>query len=508
MRIRLLGIVGGALAGVGIAACVGDSPIGNPAPDGGVDGAPDSQIPIDGSTTDAADAGPLVDGSYAFASNWPTYTNTGTGAESVAALPSGGFAIVGSYTGSNALIGSYPLPPAAGSRDAYVATLDSAGKVTAALGFGGPGADNALSVAVDATGDIYVTGISLGGLTLNSAVLATGTFIAKLDGKSLSAAPKWTRSFELTAPCKSCLAVRGADLDFGSTFGAFAPSTVHYDTNKTVTTNGGPDMLFVKMDPSTGSVKWGGQIGGAGVDTVEGIAIDNALNLYIVGDYQSSALVSGQALGAKTPTGPGSAYNLLVAKLDASQAPVYANAYGDPGGAATVGGGIATDGAGRVALVGSFNGGVDFGMGPTGASSTDAFLFVIDETKNKTVWQQVIGDSGNEHGSAVAFDGWGHLLVTGQYQNAPQLGSIKLPPAGPLGAFVAKFGPSYAVEWFHGLPELGSTGSVGSSDLAVAPSGTCLICGQLAGSTDFGNGVVNAISTGGTGDSYVAGRYP
>ena len=496
--------------GAVLAACVGDDT-----------GVPPGDAGLDATTVDASDAGPradapvdapldqntgpAVDGGFAFASNWTTSSNTGEGAEAIAALPSGGYAIVGSYSGANATLGSYALSPFGGTRDAYVATLDTTGKVTAAVGFGGTGADNAVSVTADAAGDIYVAGYAFNGLTLNGATLAAGTFIAKLDGKNIAAAPLWTRSFGLSIPCHACLAVSGSDLDFGASF----PGTI-VDTTKTLVSDGSTDMMLLEMDPATGASKWAGQIGTSGNDAIAGIATDASRALYVVGSISGSALTTGQALGSSVPTGPGPGVNLLVAKLDASQTPVYAYAYGDPGGTNTSAGGIATNGAGLVVVSGGFSGGVDFGKGATGSSSGDGIVFVIDEAQHKTVWQQVIGSTGLDYLTTAAFDPWGHILVAGEYHLAPQIGSSTLPAAGSLATMIVKYSPSpaFSPEWAVGFPQLGDAGyGITTVAMAVAPTGVSIVTGGFAGTTDFGSGPVTAISTP-NADTFVAGRLP
>jgi len=493
-------------------ACVGDD---STTKDGGADATADVGQSQE-SGTDASDAGPdtgpVPDGGYAFAANWPTYSTTGEGVESMGALPTGGFVLSGTYGTTNALIGSYPLQAPGDARDAWVALLDAAGKVTSAIGFGGSGADAAWSVAADSAGDVYVAGTTINGFYYGGTQLASGTFIMKIDGKNLVSAPKWTRSFELTFPCGRCLTVRNGVVALATTFGGFLPQTINYDTAKSVTGHGMLDILLLEMDASTGSVSWAGQIGGGSDDVVDGIALDGATALHIVADYASQSFTAGEALGSKSPTPVGLNRNLLVAKIDASHTPIYANAYGDPNGTQIAGNAIAADGAGHVAIAASFSGGVDFGMGPTGAASADAVFFVIDENKNQTIWQQVIGDSGGDQARGVAFDPWGNLLVTGTYQNAPQVGGTKLPSTNLLGTFIGKFGPSptYAPEWGVGFVQLqpNASSSIVVVNVAVSPTtGKAMVGGGFGGQTDFGNGTVSAISTSGA-DSWVAGRLP
>ena len=511
-----------ALGALCLVACVGGDDSTTPKDGGGSDATVDSPIANDAAQDqsnpiDAApdvDKGPPIDGGFAFAAHWGT-NSTLEGAGSIAVNPTGGYVVSGSYTGANVNIGSaFTLPTPTGGRDGFVITLDAAGKVTGAIGFGGSGNDDATTVTADANGDIYVAGFAPSGITINGTTLAAGTFLAKLNGKNITAAPLWAKSFAVTLSCSTCLVTRGGDLVFATTFGKFAAQTVNFGPGN-MTTHGGYDIALAKFDASTGNGLWQGQIGGTNDDMPGGLALDASRNVYFVGTFAGTSLQSGDALGSKVPTGPSSNVNVLVAKLDSSATPVpqWALAYGDPGGTGVGAGGIAVDGAGHVAVAGSFNGGVDFGMGKTGSSNTDGFVFVLDDSNQKTIWQQVIGDVGTDRANSVAFDAWGHVIVGGTYFDSPQIGSAHLPDAGTTasGSFIAKFGPppTYGGEWGVGFPQLAQTNvSISATSLSVAPSGVSVLAGGYGGTTDFGAGSAPAISTTGTFESFIAGRNP
>jgi Beta-propeller repeat len=87
------------------------------------------------------------------------------------------------YYGEN--IGGTPDTPCA---DAFVAKFDSSGKLVFLTYLGGTGSDMPISLAVDATGDIYVGGTTtstdfpMAGTPYRQAFSNQGTFIAKLSG--------------------------------------------------------------------------------------------------------------------------------------------------------------------------------------------------------------------------------------------------------------------------------------------------------------------------------------
>jgi hypothetical protein len=173
-----------------------------------------------------------------------------------------------------------------------------------------------------------------------------------------------------------------------------------------------------------------------------------------------------------------------------------------------LGAGIAPDNAGRVAVGANFFGGVNFGLGVTGASASNGIVFVIDEMQNKTIWQQPIAPAFNGL-SGIAVDPWGHVLATGIYITGVMIGSTTLTTTtGSEGSYLAKFGPppTYASEWVAQFPEILDSGpTVGSSMVTVASNGTAVVSGALSGVTNLGNGQFTA---GSPQDSFVAGRVP
>jgi hypothetical protein len=272
-------------------------------------------------------------------------------------------------------------------------------------------------------------------------------------------------------------------------------------------------MLVVKFDAQTGAPKWKGQIGGAGVDKVAGLAVDKSGAIYLAGSFET-ALTPGQALSAP-PAPVGALSTILVAKLAPDGSQAWVHAYGDKGASQLAPACIASDGNGHVVVGASFSGGVDFGMGLVGAASYDGVVFDIDEAKNATVWQQTLGDADFDTLVGCAFDPWGHVVVTGSYRMSPKIGKLTLTTA-PLDAlYVAKLSPSGVPEWAHGYPRRGLDGGVTYGDgpmprdIVTAADGTVVVCGGLLSINDFGGGVVYQKSTvKGSSDALVVGWAP
>jgi hypothetical protein len=97
----------------------------------------------------------------------------------------------------------------------------------------------------------------------------------------------------------------------------------------------------------------------------------------------------------------------------------------------------------------------------------------------------------------------GHLLVVGQYHNAPDLGAGPLPSAPETqawmgGFFIARFSSSGALEWARGFVARGPDGALQRAvvrQLATDSSGSLLVTGSFAGIMDLGGGPLDAGST-------------
>jgi hypothetical protein len=97
----------------------------------------------------------------------------------------------------------------------------------------------------------------------------------------------------------------------------------------------------------------------------------------------------------------------------------------------------------------------------------------------------------------------GHLLVVGQYHNAPDLGAGPLPSAPVVGTwlgglFIARFTSSGALEWARGFVARGPDGSVQRvvpQQVATDASGSLAVAGGFAGVMNLGGGPLDAGST-------------
>src|SRR6185312_3924108 len=274
------------------------------------------------------------------------------------AVDSSGSAWVTGYTESS----NFPVLNAAqsifgaGLYDAFVAKLDAAGVLQFSTYLGGSGQDYGYGVAVDPSGNGYVTGYSTGSFPTTAGVLQTtvqgpeNVFVAKYG-------PTGTLLYS------SLLGGSGPDYGFGIAADAAGDAYVTgYAWSPSIpgapaggaqaTNNGGGDAFVAKLNPTGTALVYFTYLGGTSLDEGNAIALDGSLNAYIVG-YSSSAglATAGADQTAPSVTGSFAAYDAFAAKLNAAGTAFDYVTYlgGTRQDSAT---GVAVDGAGNAYVSG------------------------------------------------------------------------------------------------------------------------------------------------------------
>jgi PKD repeat protein len=164
--------------------------------------------------------------------------------------------------------------------------------------------------------------------------------------------------------------------------------------------------------------------------------------------------------------------------------------------------GVAVDLGGNVAVTGHFHGGVDFGGGALNSvSSTDLFLARYSGSDGHHLWSKRFGPpSGLIHGSGVATDWTGNILVTGDFLGALDLGGGPLPSPPNVNGFVGKFSASGAPLWSTSFLLQATWDMAHPNAIAVDTSGNVVVTGDFSGTVDFGGG---PLSSSGSSDIFV-----
>jgi hypothetical protein len=413
---------------------------------------------------------------FSQAPNWLWANQVGAsgleGAGGAAVDGSGNCYITGRFFSPSITIGSTTLTEG----DMYLVKYDVSGNVIWVTGAGGTGSADGASIAVDASGNIYVAG-SFSGSTLifDTDTLTNATpggpeiYIAKFDA---SGNALWAEHAGGTGTdAARSIAVDGSGNSYIT--GSFNSMTGITFGSTTLTNAGQEDMFIAKFD-AAGNALWAKSAGGSGSDIGSSICVDGSGNCYITGGFQSTSITFGSTT---LTTADG---NLFVVKYNSSGTVQWAS-----GGIAGPQD-IAVDGSGNTYICGNFSGSATFGSTTlTGAGNTDMFIAKYNSS-GSAVWATGAGGTSYEAFNSIWVDGSGNIYVNGYFQSLSiTLGSTTLTAVGSSDVFVAKYSSAGNVLWAKGG---GGTGTDLVYSLAVDGSGTSYSLGvYLNSSTVFGS---------------------
>jgi hypothetical protein len=364
------------------------------------------------------------------------------------AVDSAGNAYVTGSTTSTDFPTMNPLQSAfGGNQDAFVAKVNPDGSTLVYSTYlGGIGQDFGTGIAVDSSGNAYVTGYtySKNFPTMNPLQLANGgpdAFVAKFN------------------PTGSALVystyLGGSATDFGTSIAADNSGNAYVmgNTNSTdfptrnplqPANNGGAyDAFVAALNPTGSALVYSTYLGGSGYDSAADIAVDSAGNAYVTGGTSSTDFPTINPL---QPSNGGGSADAFAAKLNPTGSALIYSTYlggsGDDGGS-----GIAVDNSGNAYIIGT-TGSTDFpAVNPFqpgyGGGNSDAFVAKLNPAGSALVYSSYLGGSADDWGSAIAVDTSGNTYVTGftTSTNFPTMNPVQ--PAyggGSYDAFVAMIG--------------------------------------------------------------------
>ncbi len=318
-----------------------------------------------------------------------------------------GNAYVAGYTAGWAPAGSFPtLNPIQSVQStthdvAFITKFDSSGAMAYSTVLGGSGIDSAGGIAVDAQGDMYVSG-----------------YTSSTD-------------FPTSQPLQATL-------------------------------KGSSDAFVTALNAQGNAFIFSTYVGGSGDDYASGIAVDNAGNSYVSGTTSSNDFPTANAIN---PAGSGA----FAFKLNpAGSAFQYSTYLGE-----TRANGIAIDSPGNAYVVG------------TTGSPSNAFVKKINSSGSAFAYSTQIGGTSDDVGNGIAVDESGKAFVTGNTasNDFPQIGSLETLVAGSTDAFLAK---------------LSTTGNIAYSTLLAGNSNS-----PHRGTNAFNSG--QSVASDAAGNVYVSG---
>ena len=355
--------------------------------------------------------GYVVKLSAAGAHLWSTYLG-GAGFDegrSIAVDSSGNVYATGLTASSGWVSGGWDTTYNGDDRDGYVVKLSAAGAHLWSTYLGGTDRDYGLGIAVDSSGNAYVTGqtASEGWVSGGWDTSVNGGWESYVVKLSPTGAHLWSTY------------LGGTGNDYGGYGIAVDSSGNVYVTGWTDSggwVSGGWDTSYagacdgyvVKLSTS-GAHVWSTYLGGTGYDDGWGIAVDSSGNAYVTGSTYSSGWVSGGWDTILNGEGSTTYSDGYVVKLSTSGAHVWSTYLGGTGN--DCGYGIAVDSSGNAYATGSTG---SSGWVSGGWNTTSGSGYVVKlSTAGAHRWSSYLGGTGFDYGQGIAVDSSGNVYATG-----------------------------------------------------------------------------------------------
>jgi hypothetical protein len=287
-----------------------------------------------------------------------------------------------------------PVRAYTGNQDAFAAKLDSAGSLTWNTFLGGTLNDYGYGVAVDGSGNVYVSGSSYN---------TWGSPVRAYTGNQDAFAAKLTSAGALT--WNTFLGGSGDDYGNGiavdGTGNVYVGGTSYTTWGTPVVGHTGGSDGFVAMLFSSGALNWNTFMGCGSYDSIYDIAVYGSGSIYVSG---MSFGTWGSPVRAYT-----GGFDVFAAKLASDGSRTWHTFLGGTG--SDYGYGVAVDGSGNVYVSGW--------SGSSWGSPVRAYTAVEDAFAAKLTsagaltWNTFLGGSTTDYGEDIAVDGSGNVYAAG-----------------------------------------------------------------------------------------------
>jgi hypothetical protein len=412
----------------------------------------------------------------------------------------------------------FPGSAASGSArragDAFVVKLNSSGtQILYSVVLSGAGYDSARGVAVDSSGNAYVTGV-----TTSADFPVTA---AAFQRSSLS--PGLEDAFVVKLSPSGALLystyLGGSSSDLGYAI-AIDPSGAAYVAGSTNSVNfpvtgsapqrtfrGGSDCFVAKLDPSGAMLSYSTYLGGESIDVCKGISVDGSGAAFVTGTTASTLFPVTAAL-QQTLSGWSDAF--LTKLSPAGDRFLFSTYLGGEG--ADDGNVVRLDSTGTVYVAGDTSS-TGFPVTSGGLQRQynggyDAFVCGIANDGSRIVFATYLGGSGADVISDLFVGQDGRIVVAGYTSSVdfPVVHSFQSSFSGSFDAFVAVLGASGQTLDFASY--LGGGGDDRAYGVAPLGSGQLVVAGQvLAGTVPYLQRTFSSAASGNQDGFLLAASY-
>ncbi len=415
------------------------------------------------------------------------FGSTGTdGGQRVAVDANGDVFVVGYFSGTVDLGGGGLV--SAGGNDIFVAKYNAAGVHLWSKRFGSTGDDVAHGVAVDGFGNVFVTGhfngtVDFGGGGLVSAS-GSDIFLVRFSSNGVH---QWSKRFGgVSSDLGKSLAI---DASGNVLLTGYVATSADFGGG-TLTSAGSFDVVLAKFD-TNGVHQWSHLFGGVGVDEGEGVAVDSGGNVLLIGyftlpvDFGGGPLTwvgsndiflakydtNGSHLWSQSFGNTGDDIGVGVA-VDPSDNVLVTGLFSDT---VDFGGGGLVSAGGRDVFIAKYDaGGAHMWSDRMGGTLPDiSFSAAVDDSGNVLVAGQVDGLITMAKYSADGVQRWNeqpgpglsfgvavgasdNVLFTGELSGTADFGGGALTSAGASDVFLVKYGAGLADPGITAIVDVGN----------------------------------------------------
>lgn len=190
---------------------------------------------------------------------------------------------------------------------------------------------------------------------------------------------------------------------------------------------GGPiEGTYVASFDFDGNLRWSRSlpvVGDGALVSFFGMACDDAGRLALTGEFAGDVDLGGGPISA--------AADGFVVTFDAAGEFQWARQFGSAAETAARGNAVAFTPGGELVVAGAFFGTVDLGDGPLTADTWHDMLVAQYSATGEHQWSRQFGGAGPQHGTAVAVDAAGRVVVGGAFFDEIEIGDEKFVNENP-----------------------------------------------------------------------------
>jgi len=280
-----------------------------------------------------------------------------------------------------------------GNYDIFLVKYNSSGTKQWTKQLGTSCNDSGNGVAVDSSGNIYVTGYShcSTGLEGNSSPGGKDIFLAKYNDNGTK---QWIKQYGNSSDQE------GMAVTVDSSNNIYVTGYTYGDLDGNTNSAGNGSDIFLSKYYDNGNKQWTKQLGTSGNDYGYGVTVDSSNNVYLTGSTQG---------GLHENTNSGNS-DIFLVKYNSSGTKQWTKQLGTSSNDS--GQSVAVDLSNNIYVTGATQGGFD---GNDNTLYSDIFLVKYNSSGTKQ-WTKQLGSTSHDGGNGVAVDLSNNIYVTGGTQ--------------------------------------------------------------------------------------------